>query len=60
MKGSRSQLNQQNKQYAGHRPRPEIRDDLDSRPNLEQDNKGDDITHNAKYDNNYKAKKRKK
>ena len=28
--------------------RPDIRDDLDSRKNEEQDFKGDDITHNEK------------
>ena len=28
--------------------RPEIRDDLDSRKNEEQDFKGDDVTHNEK------------
>lgn len=28
--------------------RPEIRDNLDSRVNEEQDNKGDDVTHNRK------------
>jgi hypothetical protein len=45
MKGSRSQDNKQNKQFMGHRPRPEIRDNLDSRTGEEQDIKGDDITH---------------
>lgn len=48
MKGSRSQTNMQNKQMAGHRPKPDTRDDLDSRSNEEQDNKGDDVTHNEK------------
>lgn len=48
MKGSRSQTNLQNKQMTGHRPRPEIRDNLDSRKNEEQDVKGDDVTHNEK------------
>jgi hypothetical protein len=48
MKGSRSQNNMQNKQMAGHRPRPDTRDDLDSRSNEEQDTKGDDVTHNKK------------
>ena len=38
----------QNKQMAGHRPKPDTRDDLDSRSNEEQDNKGDDVTHNEK------------
>lgn len=48
MKDSRSQTNMQNKQMTGHRPRPENRDDLDSRKNEEQDTKGDDVTHNQK------------
>jgi hypothetical protein len=48
MKGSRSSNNMQNKQMAGHRPTPEVRDDLDSRSNEEQDTKGDDVTHNKK------------
>ena len=48
MKGSRGQTNMQNKQMASHRPRPDTRDDLDSRKNEEQDSKGDDVTHNKK------------
>jgi len=48
MKGSRIQTNHQNKQVMGHRPKPNVRDDLDSRINEEQDTKGDDITHNQK------------
>ena len=48
MKGSRAQNTKQNKQFMGHKPRPEIRDDLDSREMEEQDNKGDDVTHNKK------------
>jgi hypothetical protein len=48
MKGSRSQTNMQNKQMAGHRPRPDTRDDLDSRKNEEQMSKGSDVTHNKK------------
>jgi hypothetical protein len=48
MKGSRSQNNMQNKQMTGHRPRPEIRDNLDSRNNEEQLPKGNSATHNKK------------
>ncbi|HEU4473167.1 MAG TPA: hypothetical protein VFR58_18875 [Flavisolibacter sp.] len=48
MKGSRSQNNQQNKSMPGHRPVPQNKDDLDSRKNEEQDNKGNDVTHNEK------------
>ena len=38
----------QNKQMTGHRPTPDIRDNLDSREGEEQQNKGDDVTHNQK------------
>ena len=48
MKGSRAQTNMQNKQMASHRPRPENRDDLDSRSNEEQDTQGTEVTHNEK------------
>jgi hypothetical protein len=48
MKGSRSQNNMQNKQMISHQPRPEIRDNLDSREGEEQQSKGDDTTHNRK------------
>ena len=48
MKHSRSQDNLQNKQMSGHKPKPDVRDDLDSRKNEEQDTKGDDVTHNEK------------
>ncbi len=48
MKDSRSQNNMQNKQMASHRPKPDTRDDLDSRKNEEQDTKGSDVTHNEK------------
>ena len=60
MKGSRSGNNMQNKQMAGHKPRPETRDDLDSRKNEEQDTKGDDVTHNKKEtkEDNLKQKRR--
>lgn len=61
MKGSRGMSNMQNKQVAGHRPVPEIRDDLDSRKNEEQDDKGNDVTHNKKEtkEGNLKKKDRK-
>ncbi|MDB5196663.1 MAG: hypothetical protein JWP88_1034 [Flaviaesturariibacter sp.] len=59
MKSSRSQNNMQNKQMMSHQPRPEIRDNLDSRSNEEQDNKGGDITHNAKDVRNNRPKKNK-
>jgi hypothetical protein len=59
MKGSRSQNNMQNKQFMSHRPKPEVRDDLDSRSNEEQDNKGDDVTHNRKDVRNNRQRKQK-
>ncbi|SIO54638.1 hypothetical protein [Chitinophaga niabensis] len=40
-------------------PRPEIRDNLDSRKNEEQDFKGDDMTHNKKARKDDKPKKKK-
>lgn len=48
MKHSRGQDTRQNKSVPGHRPQPQNKDDLDSRENLEQDNKGQDVTHNRK------------
>lgn len=41
MKGSRSVTNMQNKQGHSKKPRPEIRDDLDSRERKEEGYKGD-------------------
>jgi hypothetical protein len=35
MKTSRSETNRQNKQETGHKPKPEIRDNLDSRKEKE-------------------------
>jgi hypothetical protein len=58
MKGSRSENNMQSKQFAGHRPKPNERDDLDSRSNEEQDTKGDDVTHNRKDVHNEKQSKK--
>lgn len=48
MKTARSTNNMQSKQGRSHKPRPEIRDDMDSRNNEEQDWKGTDTTHNKK------------
>jgi len=59
MKTSRSQTTQQNKQMTGHTPRPEIRDNLDSRKNEEWDTKGDDVTHNQKARKSKKLKSKK-
>jgi hypothetical protein len=41
MKSSRSTTNKQSKQGMSHKPRPEIRDDIDSRKNKEINFKGD-------------------
>ena len=48
MKNSRNQSNKQSKQGTSRIPKPEIRDNLDSRKNEEQDIKGTDTTHNKK------------
>jgi len=48
MKGSRSQNTGQNKSMPGHRPLPQNKDNLDSRDAEEQDDKGDDVTHNRR------------
>ncbi|TDH28012.1 hypothetical protein EXU57_05990 [Segetibacter sp. 3557_3] len=60
MKDSRGTNNQQNKQGNSHVPRPEIRDNLDSRKNEEQDDKGDDTTHNKQETKADKGKKKEK
>ena len=60
MKDSRSQNNMQSKQMVGHKPRPEIRDDLDSREGEEQMDKGSDTTHNEKQTKEKHLKKKKK
>ena len=48
MKFARAQNTRQNKTVPGHRPRPQNKDELDSRENLEQNDKGNDVTHNVK------------
>ena len=52
----KDQMNKQNKQAISKKPRPEIRDDLDSRTGEEQQFKGDDITHNEKPQKNKQQK----
>jgi hypothetical protein len=56
--------NQTQTQHAGmnkSKRSPEIRDNLDSRKNEEQESKGDDITHNQKaHHNNQQTKSSKK
>lgn len=48
MNNTRNQSTKQGKQGITNKPRPEIRDNLDSRENEEQMTKGDDVTHNQK------------
>ena len=55
MKDSRSQSNRQSKQGISRVPKPEIRDNLDSRKNEEQDSKGSATTHNKKENNRGKS-----
>lgn len=59
MKHSRDQNTGQNKQNVSHMPKPEIRDNLDSRKNEEQSFKGDDVNNNKKEVQNERKKKRK-
>ncbi len=47
MKNKGKQQQQKNIKFNAYK-HPEIRDNLDSRKNEEQDFKGDDITHNVK------------
>ena len=58
MKDSRSQNTRQNKSMPGHRPIPQNKDDIDSRSNEEQDDKGDDVTHNKKDVRNNRQQKK--
>ena len=48
MNNTRNQNTKQSKQGITNKPRPEIRDNLDSREGEEQLRKGDDVTHNKK------------
>ena len=57
---STQQNNKQNPAASNSGNRPEIRDNLDSRNNEEQDEKGDDTTHNEKDTKKDKLKKNKK
>jgi len=57
---SRSQNNNlQGKKIISHKPRPEIRDDLDHREGEEQMDKGDDTTHNERQTKEKHLKKKK-
>lgn len=52
-----TQNNNQDKKGTSKTQSPEIRDNLDSRKNEEQDIKGDDITNNSKETKKGKIKK---
>ncbi|MBE7170570.1 MAG: hypothetical protein INR73_08265 [Williamsia sp.] len=57
---STPQNNNRQTPAAGASPkRPEIRDNLDSREGEEQEDKGDDVTHNEKETKKDKLKKKK-
>jgi hypothetical protein len=55
MKNRKQQTPHHNTKLENNKPRPENKDDLDSREGEEQITKGDDITHNRKE---RKSKKR--
>ncbi|WP_160710704.1 hypothetical protein [Chitinophaga solisilvae] len=58
MKSTRNENTHQSKQQSfSNLPRPEIRDNLDSRKNEEQDSKGSDTTHNHKQHKSAKHKR---
>lgn len=48
MKNTKSANKKSNTQFNTNKHRPENKDNLDSREGLEQDYKGDDVTHNKK------------
>jgi hypothetical protein len=58
-KNTVSQTGNLNTQFNKNKPSPEIRDNLDSRKNEEQDSKGDDITHNRKAHHGKQQKSKK-
>jgi len=60
MKTTRSLNTRQSKQGHNTIPKPEIRDNLDSRKNEEQDFKGNDVTHNRKPQHHTGKSKRNK
>jgi len=58
MKNNKGQTPNQNTQFNNNKNRPEVRDNLDSRKNEEQEFKGDDVTHNKKDHHNKPEKKK--
>jgi len=59
MKNMQSQTPNHNTKFNNNKRRAENKDDLDSRENLEQQSKGDDITHNRKEVRNKPQRKKK-
>jgi hypothetical protein len=59
MKKMQSQTPQHNTQFNANKQRPDVRDNLDSRKNEEQEFKGDDVTHNNKPHRHGKQGKKK-
>ncbi len=57
MKKYKAEPSKKNIKFNTNKHTADIRDDLDSRKNEEQDFKGDDITHNAKYQRHQPKKK---
>ena len=55
----KNQSTNNNIRFNDNKHRPEVRDNLDSRKNEEQDFKGDDTTHNAKPHHNKNSQKKK-
>ena len=58
MKNSGNNIDKQNRQGMSKKQRPEVRDDLDSLINEEQESKGDDMTTNKKETKSDKLKKK--
>ena len=56
MKKNKIQFPKRDIKLSVNNKQSEIRDDLDSRKNEEQEFKGDDITHNIKYHHNHPKK----
>jgi len=55
----KNQSTNNNIRFNDNKHRPDVRDNLDSRKNEEQDFKGDDTTHNAKPHHNKNSQKKK-
>jgi hypothetical protein len=58
MKNNQNRISRENVKYNLHK-RPEIRDDMDSRKNEEQDINADNVTHNKKERHSERKTKKK-